>query len=341
MPVLADADSTTFLISGGIMMTLSDLIDADLANFEVSGSSSLTVPKLTAYTGGATYVTSTLQASGTGSVLSFPELKSITANAGLVDGLVQVGPTSGGDVELPALTQVSGPTTFTVAPGSGTLNLSQLSTFTGGTLNYSGGGLEMPVLADADSTTFLISGGIMMTLSDLIHADLANFEVSAGSSLTVPILTAYTGGATYVTSTLQASGTGSVLSFPELKSITANAGLVDGSVQVGPTSGGDVELPALQQVSGPTTFTVAPSSRAQLNLSQLSTFTGGTLKYSGGGLEMPVLADADSTTFLISGGIKMTLSNLIHADLANFEVSAGSSLTVPILTAYTGGATRT
>ena len=35
-----------------------------------------------------------------------PRLKSITGNAGLANGSVQVVPTSGGDVELPALTQV-------------------------------------------------------------------------------------------------------------------------------------------------------------------------------------------------------------------------------------------
>ena len=318
----------------GVSLTVTGTTTVSVANLYAEGGATLSLPQLTSYSGGGSFVGSTLQASGAGSVLSLPALATIAASTAF-DSSVQVGPSSGGDVELPILTEVTGPLQFAISTGSGTLNLSRLATFTGGTLNDSGGDLKMPVLADADGTAFLIGGGVTMTLSALTEADVANFDVSGGSSLTVPALVSYSGGGGFVTSTLQASGVGSVLSLPALATITASTAF-DSSVQVGPSSGGDVEFPLLTQVSGPLEFAISAGS-GTLNLSRLATFTGGTLNDSGGNLKMPALADADSTTFLIAGGVTMTLSALTEADVANFDVSGGSSLTVPALASYSGG----
>ena len=333
LPSLSNASSTTFQISGGVTMSLPTVTKADYANFKVSGGASLTLAGLTGYTGGSDSTTSTVQASGTGSLLSFPNLATITAIAAS-DSFVQIGTSSGGDVELPLLTTMTGPAVLSSASGSGTLDVADLSTFTGGTISDAGGTLSLPSLSSAGSTTFQISGGTSMSLPLVTSADYANFEVSGGASLTLAGLMSYTGGGGDHTSTLQASGTGSRLSLPKLATFTGISAS-DSSVDVYALSTGDVELPLLTQGTGP--VGLMSTSGSTLNAAELSTFTGGTISDSGGTFNLASLTNAGSTTFQISGGAALSLPLVTNADYANFEVSGGASLTLAILSSYAGG----
>jgi Ca2+-binding RTX toxin-like protein len=126
---LTDADSTTFQISGGTVMTLPELNQADYANFDVTGAS-LTVPMLTSYTGGGHFVTTTLSASGTDSLLSLPELATLSVSTAYA-AAVQVESSSSGDIELPLLTQVEGSVSLTSTGADSVLNLAALQSLTG------------------------------------------------------------------------------------------------------------------------------------------------------------------------------------------------------------------
>ena len=64
------------------------------------------MPALTTYAGGNGGA-DTLEATGVGSVLSLPALTSITENTSFY-ALTKVQALAGGDVQLPALTQLSG-----------------------------------------------------------------------------------------------------------------------------------------------------------------------------------------------------------------------------------------
>ena len=302
----------TLTATGGAS-SFNDLTDADATNFEVSEGASVTLPALTSYTGGgAGGVTSTLQASGAGSVLSLPNLTRLAA-ATYDSSLVQVGPSSGGDVELPDLTTATGPVRFSSSNGSGTLNISRLATFTGGALSYSGGNLEMVALVDADNTTFQIDGGVAMALPTLTQADAANFEVGAGSSLTLSGLTSYTGGgAGGVTSTLQASGAGSVLSLPNLTRLAA-ATYDSSLVQVGPSSGGDVDLPLVAQITGPVSFMC----------------DGGSLDIGGATVSMPTSGTAAMINVpQLPQGIAVSLGTSGTLLGATFNIAQGDSVSL-------------
>ena len=294
-------------------LSLPKLTDADGASFEASGGASIAVPILTSYNSGLGYV-STISATGTGSLVSLPELATITASTNY-GTLVQIGPTSGGDVSLPVLTQSTGPVQLSSSNGGGTLNVADLSTLTGGTIIDSGGTFSLPALVDADSTTFQISGGITLTLPKVTEADATNLEVSGGATLSLPILTSYTSGSGY-TMTLDATGTGSVLSLPELATITASTNYGT-SVQISSTSGGSVEMPDLTQSTGPVTLT---SSTGTLAVAALATFTGGTIAYSGGTMTLPVLATGNNTTFNFSSALGLP-------DLASATAQAFRSAT--------------
>jgi RHS repeat-associated protein len=330
LPLLSDADDSTFEISGGVTLSLPTVTSADAASFEVSGGSSLTLAGLTSYTEPNSFSSSTLEATGTGSVLSLPALTSIAVTAGYTTTYVEA--LLGGDVELPVVTQITGSVELESNSASSTLNVTDLTTFTGGTLNDSAGNLEIPVLADVNDTTLEISGGLTLSLPTVTSADAASFEVSGGSSLTLAGLTSYTEPNSFSSSTLEATGTGSVLSLPALTSIAVTAGYTTTYVEA--LLGGDVELPLVTQSTGSVELETN-STASTLNLSRLTTFTGGTLNDPGFNLMLPLLSDADDSTFEISGGVTLSLPTVTSADAANFEVSGGSSLTLAGLTSYT------
>ncbi len=349
LPDLASATGADFQISNGVALSLPRLTDVDGGSLQVSGGASLTLPQVTSYNSGSGY-TSTFSASGTGSVLSLPELATITASTNYGTS-VQISPSSGGEVELPVLTQATGPVQLSSASGGGTLDVAELSTFTGGTIVDSGGTLGLPALVDADNTTFQISGGITLTLPKVTEADATNLEVSGGATLALPILTSYTSGSGY-TMTLDATGTSSVLSLPELATITASANYGT-SVQISSSTGGEVEMPDLTQSTGPVTLT---SSTGTLAVAAVTTFTGGTIAYSGGTMTLPVLATGNNTTFdisnalslpdlasatgadfQISNGVALSLPRLTDVDGGSLQVSGGASLTLPQVTSYNSG----
>src|SRR5208337_2551650 len=151
-----------------------------------------------------------------------------------------------------AVVTINAPGSPTIQIASGTQSIHSLTC--SDPFSISGGGLT--VVANS-----MISGGLAMTGGSLTAngsgvslivtgrttVSVANLYAEGGATLSLPQLTSYAGGGDFVTSTLQASGTGSVLSLPALASITASTAF-DSSVQVGPSSGGDVEFPLLTQV---------------------------------------------------------------------------------------------
>ena len=187
------------------------------------------------------------------------------------------------------LTQSAGP--VTLSSSTGTLAVAALTTFTGGTILYSGGTMSLPLLSDGSGTTFEISSafsfaelstasgatfeisnGLMLTLPVLTAADGASFEVSGGSSLTVPLLTSYNNGSGYA-NTFEATGSGSILSLPILTSISAVRSYAT-FIQVQALEGGDIELPRLAELPGGPVQLEASGSGSLLDVPMLTSFTG-------------------------------------------------------------------
>jgi hypothetical protein len=106
----------------------------------------------------------------------------------------------------------------------------------GGGLTMTGGSLT----AKGSGVSFLVTG--ITTISG------ASLYAQSGARLTLSQLTSYTEPSEESTSTLQASGAGSVLSLPALTSIAVTAGYSTTNVQA--LSGADVELPLVTQLSG-------------------------------------------------------------------------------------------
>ena len=91
----------------GVSLIVSGTTTASGANLYAQDGATLDLSQLTSYTGGVGDAT-TLEATGTGSELSLSKLATITADATQSGSLTQVLAGSGGDVELPVLSQVNG-----------------------------------------------------------------------------------------------------------------------------------------------------------------------------------------------------------------------------------------
>ena len=261
LPLLASLTNGTLNDAGGTV-TVPVLTTASGANFYVSNGLTLNLPELTSYTqpNGCCY-TGTLEATGTGSVLSMPELTSI---ANTSSGSTLVEALSGGKVELPALNQVTGSNVTLESSGSG-------SALTGATGNA-------PATATASAANFEVSGGATLSLPRAL------------ASYTQPVGCCYTG-------TLEATGTGSLLSLTGLTSIADTS---SGSTLVEALAGGDVELPLLAQISGSISFQ-STGTGSLLNLSSLQSLTsnGGSQSLTitqGGTVLDPDLATLASVT---------------------------------------------
>ena len=211
MLAFIDADNTAFQIGGGVAMALPTLTQADAANFEVGAGTSLTMSGLTSYTGGgAGGVTSTLEASGAGSLLSLPNLTTLAAFT-YDASLVQVGPSSGGDVELPLVTDITGPVSLTCDGGSldiGSATVSMPTSGTGATINVptlpQGIAISLGTGGTFVDATFNIAQGDSVSLISGTYVG-AIFNVNQGATLDL------TGGQTVTYSgTLTGSGSGTV-----------------------------------------------------------------------------------------------------------------------------------
>ncbi len=232
--------------------------------------------------------------------------------------------------------------------GTGTVALSQLTSYTDGTLSLSGGTLTLNNLTDIDGASFMVSGG---------------------AALSLPGATSYAGAAG-ATTTLEATGTGSTLSLANMTSLTAATGY--GAVtQVEALSGGTVDLAALSTISGGAAALDSDGSDSVLDLSALTSFANSDGEYPS---ELDVTNDGTVTgatgvtnlayvnlvldgtgtwsssqltsftdgTLSLSGGT-LTLGNVTDIDGASFIVSGGAALCLPGAASYAGttGATTT
>ena len=194
MPALSSVNGSTLQLSGGASLSLPTVTSAAAASFEVSGGSSLELAGLTAYTDPS--ATPQLEATGAGSVLSLPNVTSIVETGAF--NTVNIEALTGGDVELPLVTQITGGVELESNSAASTLDVTDLTTFTGGTLAFSGGtlgasgsGQEMPAARGVNGSTLQLSGGASLSLPTVTSATAASFEVSGGSSLELTGLTAY------------------------------------------------------------------------------------------------------------------------------------------------------
>ncbi len=361
-------------LSGGLTMTGGTLIASGSAiTLSVTGTTSVTgasieaqagamvsLPQLTSYTGGVNFTT-TLQATGTGSVLAIPKLTSLTGEATQYYSYVQVQALSGGKVQMPLVSSISGGPVLLESDGaSSQLDVSALASFKGisgrgniSTLQATRGGTVLdPALTTLDHAnltldgngtvalaqissftagTFALSGGTA-ALSGLTDGDGSSFNVSGGANATLSALASYTGEAN-VSTTLQANGTGSILALPKLTSLIGEATQYYSYVQVQALSGGKVQMPLLAAVSGGPVLLKSDGASSQLDVSALASFKGisgrgniSTLQATRGGTVLdPALTTLDHANLTLDGTGTVALAQISSFTAGTFALSGGTA----------------
>ena len=347
---LATLSNVNLTVAGpGENLTLGSVTSFNSGNIAVSGGASLSLPGVTGYTGttGAT----TLEATGTGSVLTLAHLTSVTQPTNNYQAQTSFEALAGGTVTLSGLTTINTGTVVLEADGTASvLNVPVLMMFTEAngwtysTLQASNSGtVNDGNLATLSNLNLTVAGpGENLTLGSVTSFNSGNIAVSGGASLSLPGVTSYTGntGAT----TLEATGTGSVLTLAHLTSVTQTANNYPAQTNFEALAGGTVTLSGLTTINTGTVVLEADGTASVLNVPALTTFTEAngwtysTLQASNSGtVNDGNLATLSNVNLTVAGpGENLTLGSVTSFNSGNIAVSGGASLSLPGVTSYTG-----
>jgi RHS repeat-associated protein len=297
-------------------LTLNTLTTINGCNVTVSGGATLSLPGMMSCTI-ATGATTTLEATGAGSTLTLPYLTSLSVStASLGSPQLFFEALAGGTVTLSALTQIdTGPVSLESDGAGSTLNVPQLTNFSlsveanlstlqvtqGGTVNA--GNLTsldyVNVTLDGTGTwpgaqlTSYVGGLLTLTGGTFTlgaaDVDGSSFVASGGATLNLSAVTSYSGwpdtAPVFRYTLLEATDAGSVLSAPQLASLTISKN--SGTYQtIEALAGGTVSLPALTYVSGGPVTLKSDGTGSVVDVSNLTHFnsTGGTVSASNNGI---------------------------------------------------------
>ena len=319
----------------------------------VSAGSHLTLPAVTTDNG---FTSETIEATGAGSMLTLPALSSITGEGNGCCSYAQFEALAGGDVELPALTQISGPAILLESNGSGSVldapALTQSSGEGGQAQGFQasdGGSLLVPVLASCLSETITVQAA-SLSLPDLSDADGTAIKVSGGGELALaePSPSTVVGGNLSVTgSGSSVDVAGNILNAPPTSGADAtinvpllplgmtldlnSGGTFSGNTTFNVGSGTTVDLLS-GTYTGEVTFNVGQDGTVDLTGGQTVTYSGtltgsgsGTVEIASGALAIGVggvALDFPGTLFQwTGGGISGAAGNLTNLGTINLAGS--------------------
>jgi hypothetical protein len=306
-------------------LVLGGLTSFDGGNITVSGGASLSLPGVTSY---ASDGAPTLEATGTGSVLTLANLASVTEGSNAYQATTQIEALAGATVTLPALQTINTGTLYLESDGTGSvLNVAALTSFTqaGGWTDSSlqasnGGAVDISGLTSLSNVNLSVTGtGEDLVLGGLTSFDGGNITVSGGASLSLPGVTSY---ASDGAPTLEATGTGSVLTLANLASVTEGSNAYQATTQIEALAGATVTLPALQAINTGSLYLESEGTGSALNVPALTSFA------DSGGWTNSLLQASDGGTVVDPGLSQLNDVNLVSTSPGTFTISPGSGLTI-------------
>jgi len=329
---------------------LSHIYDSGLY---VSNGGSLALPGWTNDSANSYYA---FNVDGYGSVLNLSALTNLDEQ-----NAVTLSATNGGylilsEVMSLGLTQIGAESTYINASTFSEIDLSGLTTISGGTIYDTGGSTildsSLTTLRGVDVTldgtdpqvanawTSLTNGSITVTggsysLPGLTDIDGSSLDVYSGGSLSLPGLTSYSAS----NDAFSVDGTGSVLNLSALTNLNEQ----NGTISLSATNGGELILSGLTSLSGGSITDTGGSTILDGNLTTLSgvdvtldgtdpqvanawtSLTNGSITIIGGSYTLPNLIDIDGSSVYLEDGGSLTLPNLnryIDLTVANVAVQS-------------------
>ena len=320
-------------------LTLSSLTGTSLY---VQNGGYLSLPDVTSYTDTGSSYSAQFSATGTKSVLDLSNLTTISGGSLALDADGQ-----GAVIDLQGVTSDSDSGSFTTADGGVIEFGSSLTSLTGIdlTIASTSGAALLDQLTSFTNGVLTVESGAQVSSSILTDIDGSSLYVDANSSLSLPGVKSYNLAGNYGSYYFQASGQNSLLSLPNLTSVTSSA--YDATMVIQAESGGDIELPALASMTSTNSYTSfalrASSASSVLDLAGLSSvstvnvnsnYYNNTLSATGGAtIELgPGLTDLDLFNLMIDGSSAMTVLGSPTAFFSQITSLNGGTITIEGLT---------
>ena len=322
--------------------SFANLADIDGSGIYVYGGGSLTLPVVTTYTNNNysyeflqadqftfyDYTNGTYYGSGSVGVLSLPALTTISGQYVFV-----LAGGTGSEIDLPVLTSINliGSGGLSVTNGA-TVHDGSLTTLNGVTVSIDGSAtLDTSPWATFTNSHMDVTGG-SYTFNLLTHLDGSSIDLGGGATVTLTALTSYSNPNGYDTTSLQASGGGTVLSLPELTSLGTDNSILD----IQALQGGQVLLPLLGAITDASPYVEIESdgtsgtggSGSLIDLSSLASFAGNGYYASLQITDGASVIDPNLTSFT---DVNLTLDPTVTFPLTpseNFTVTTGASISV-------------
>ncbi len=320
-------------------LSLSSLIGTSLY---VENGGYLSLPDLTSYTDTGSSYSAQFEATGANSVLDLSNLTTIS------DGTLDLDADGQGAViDLLGVTSDSDSGSFTTANG-GVIEFGSSVTSLNGinlTIASTSGAALLDQLTSFTNGVLTVESGAQVSSSILTDIDGSSLYVDASSSLSLPGVHSYNLTGNYGSYYFQASGQNSLLSLPNLTSITSSA--YDATMVVEAANGGDIELPTLASMTSTgdyTSFALRASGASSVldlaglgsvtTINENSSYYNNTLSATGGAtIELaPGLTDLDLFNLTIDGSSAMTVSGSPSAFFSQITSLSGGTITIEGLT---------
>ena len=243
--------------------TFGSLTDIDSSSLYVSGGATVSLPQLTSYNNTASFGTANLEATGSGSTLSFSALTSLATVGPVYTNSIDIEALQGGQVLLPTLGSVSpaNSNVSLIATGSGSqigvAALMQFNAFDGDLKVTSGGTIldsslttlrNVNVTLDGTGTlatnqwTALTGSSLTITsgsdtFGGLTDIDSSSLYSQSGATISLPDVTSYNNTGSFGTTYLEATGSGSTLNLPELSSLATVGPVYTNAIDIEASSG--------------------------------------------------------------------------------------------------------
>ncbi len=359
-------------VGSGVTLSVSGTTSVSDSSLLAQAGATLTLPQLTTYAIPDSSYESSLEATGTGSVLNLQGVTSF----GTLESPLYIEAETGGEVLLPSVTAID--TTQTQqqvaveADGAGSeIDLSAVTSFTstsasGSELSVTDGATVLDgsltslsgvtVLLDGTGTlainqwssftsgTLTITGGTY-SFGGLTDVDNSSFLAESGGSLTLPEATSYANP--LAETTFESTGSGSVLSLPVLASLAQ----LTSYLEIDAYQGGQTDLPDVAAIDNMTQAVSdlavnADASGSAIDLSALTSIevgVGSLTATNGAEVSYDKLASITGVQVSLDGaGASLALPSLASADGCSFAVGSGSTLTLsPVADFVNSGATAT
>ena len=209
---------------------------------------------------------------------------------------------------------------------------------TGGSLEVTSGASQVSgALSLAAGATFTASGsGVTFTATGAATIDGANLYASSGASLALPGATSYTGSNS---STLEATGAGSVLDLTHLTTLAGATGY--STLSINADSGGEVKLGSVTSQSTGEIYAHADGMDSVIDLSKLpqlvsdAQYNSGLEASNGGSILTGALTSVNrGDIHLDDNQSSVTTSHITSITSSNLYVYGGGNLAFPALSQF-------